>query len=139
MNTRMVLTAVAFSLGVAGCVSTPPAPKEESSRCDGPVCHVVVTVTDCTISLMPSDIDVFGHNVQIHWDISSSGYTFPADGIVIKDSYPQGEFSDPRSPNPTKFIWNDKNSFAKTYAYGVKVMRGSTACPPLDPGIINHG
>ncbi|MDQ2916778.1 MAG: hypothetical protein M3R40_06410 [Pseudomonadota bacterium] len=137
MTAKTVVTAVAFALVVAGCAL---APSTNMAACKVHVCHVVVTVTECQISLVPPDIDVYGHGHEIHWDIATAGYTFPKDGIWIKDDDPKHEFDDPRRvANDTKFIWNDKNSFAQTYRYGVKVMKGATACAPLDPGIINHG
>jgi hypothetical protein len=136
MTAKTVVTAVAFALVAAGCVSAP----SKLAACNEHVCHVVVTVTDCQISLAPPDIDVYGANHEIHWDIATAGYTFPVDGVWIKDDDPTHEFTDPkRVEHDTKFIWHDKNSFEHTYKYGVKVMKGGMACAPLDPGIINHG
>lgn len=136
MTARIGITAVAFALVAAGCVSIPPS---KLAACNAHVCHVAVTVTNCTISAQPPDIDVFAPDHEIHWDIVSRGYAFPQDGIVIGDDA-NHEFTDPRrAEQDRKFIWHDKNSFAKSYKYSIKVLNGATACPPLDPGIINHG
>ncbi len=140
MTAKAVFTAAALALVAAGCAAPPPV---RSMRCDTPVCNVAVHVADCRITVDPDTVMVFGRNRQIHWDIAhdSPGYKFAADGITIKDLDPTREFTDPSRPNDTKYIWHDRNSQARSdpYHYGVKVMRGETACPPLDPGIINQG
>jgi hypothetical protein len=136
MSAKIGITAVAFALVAAGCASVP---RSGTGACNTHVCPVAVTVTGCTISADPPDLEILSHRVEIHWDIVSPGYTFPEDGIVIRDDQ-KNEFTDPRRAEQNrKFIWNDKNSFEKTYKYSIKVMNGAAACAPLDPGIINRG
>jgi hypothetical protein len=143
MTAKSILVGVGCAIVIAGCASTPPT---RAARCEGPgVCSVVVSVTDCRISVDPTQLDVFGPDKEIHWDLDRSavaaGYKFAADGVVIKDFDPQREFTDPRRLTDAKFKWHDKNSFARAdpYQYGVRVVKGDSACPQHDPGIINHG
>jgi hypothetical protein len=134
-RTAMIATALA----VTGCASVPPT---RIASCNQHECHLVVTVTDCRVSVDPDSIQVMGRGRELHWDIdpASTGYTFPANGIFVKDYDPTREFSDPRRANQnTKFMLNDRNGFARDYAYGINVMKGSTACPTYDPWIINQG
>jgi hypothetical protein len=103
---------------------------------------VKVTVVDCRISVDRPTIDIArgNHDIEIHWDIVSGGYTFPSDGIWIKDDVSPPQFSNPMRLTPTKFKWNDRNTAARMFHYGVKVMKDGTACtPPLDPIINNQG
>lgn len=136
MHTRAVLTTVTFAFVVAGCAS----PRGEGAgACNEHVCHATVRITDCAISIDPDPLPVDRKSVEIHWDIVSPGYTFADDGIRLKDDDPRQEFDHlHRTPNGLRFMANDKNSFAKTYRYGVKIMRGDALCT-LDPSIVNHG
>ena len=136
------LFAAVFSLAMAGCAMLGlPPPGAAMAPCNTHVCLAKVSVVDCRISVDPPKIDIAkgNHDIEIHWDIVSGGYAFPRDGIGIKDDATPPEFSNPTLLTPTKFKVNDKNSFARQYHYGVKVMKDGTACPPLDPTIDNQG
>ena len=135
------LFAAVFSLAMAGCAMLGLPPPGKMAPCNSHVCLAKVTVVDCRISVDPPTIDIAKGNrdVEIHWDIVSSGYTFPGDGIGIKDDVSPPQFSAPMRLTPTKFKWNDRNTVARMFHYGVKVMKDGTACPPLDPIINNQG
>ena len=139
MSAKTIIAAIAFGLIAGGCA---PMRTGAAVNCkDGGACKIVVTVVDdCRISVDPPVLDVYGPHV-IQWDIAGnvSSYTFADDGIAFKEDTKQEFFG--RSPGPSKFIWIDRNAIARSapYGYTVKVMKGSTACKPLDPGIINHG
>jgi len=129
----LVLGAV--GLGVASCQTMTLG---QPGSCNTHECHLKVTVNDCNITVDPEPITITARNVELHWDIVSSGYTFTASGIVINQD-PQNEFSGGHlAERDTKFILNDKNSFPRTYKYTVNVKRGSTTCAPLDPSIANN-
>ena len=93
------------------------------------------------------DVYVIGQSRNIFWEIDRAseqdGYKFPDIvshlGIWIKDD-PKGEFEDPKRQNDTTFKLHDKNSDAGkgSYRYGVRVVKGSTTCPDLDPFIVNN-
>ena len=137
MNAGTVVTAVAFAVVVAGCASMRT---DSAAACNEHVCHVAVHVNECAISVDPDALPVDAKNVEIHWDIESPGYTFPADGIRLKEDDPSQEFSHLiATPNGRRFMANDKNSSKKTWLYGVKVMKGGVGCPALDPSIVNNG
>jgi hypothetical protein len=138
MTAKLGFTAALLALVAAGCALTPPI---RMAACNDPECHVVVTVTDCQVSVNHDPITVNGRDHEIHWDIASTGYTFADDGIIIKDFDPLREFTDPRRPNATKFIWHDRNSVARPepFKYGINVLRNGNPCGPHDPGIVNNG
>ena len=93
----------------------------------------------CVVTAAPDTIplDKNNHGPNIHWDISTQGYTFAPNlqGVTINGN--PSQFSNPLNPTPTKFIWNDKNDDAVKYKYTVKIMKDNKPCDVLDPFIAN--
>jgi hypothetical protein len=127
-----------------GC-ATPVAPPTARFNCNSGNCTIPVHVENCVITA--PDVDVFGESRNLVWEIdqasSQAGYTFPQLvvhlGVWIKDD-PKGQFELPERQTERRFKLHDKNSDAGKghFRYGVRVMKGSTACPDLDPSIVNH-
>lgn len=98
--------------------------------------QATVSITNNVISVTPDPLPVRGSNVEVHWDISTAGWTFPSNGIVIKN--PGSEFSDPEvKNNGNRFKWKDKNASVGTYKYAINVTNGTTPLS-LDPTITNQ-
>jgi hypothetical protein len=138
-----LLAAVALCAVVTGCQTlSPPLARV---NCNSGSCSIPVHVDNCVISA--PDVDVYGQSRNLFWEIdresAAAGYEFPqvaqALGVWIKDD-PKGEFDQPDRQTKTKFKLHDKNSDAGrgTYRYGVRVVKGATRCPDLDPSIVNH-
>ena len=108
-------------------------------NCTVGVCKVNITVSNCVIKATPDTLPISkdNHGPVIQWDITTPGHSFAPNlqGITI-DGNPT-QFFNPRNPIPTKFMWNNKNSDAKTYKYTIRVKSGDTDCPPKDPFIVN--
>lgn len=103
---------------------------------------VSVTIANNTIACVPDRLPMGQSNNQdIEWTIDSAGWTFPANGIVIK-SDPNGQFSDggKESGNDRKFKWKDKNTDRNEYKYIVNVTNSANNPPnlSLDPIIVNE-
>ena len=133
-----VFPVVIVSVALSGCTSMPP-PRFGPS-CNAHECHVAVAIADCKISAVPDAIGIArgNGNVEMHWDITTAGYAFSDEGIVFSDD-PRREFQNPRRPQPTKFMLNNKHSFAKDYKYTINI-KASTTCPALtvDPWVVNE-
>ena len=139
MTAKPMFVAVASALVVAGC-ATGGFHTTEAKDCRGSgVCKIDVTVDNCRITVA-DPINVYDGAKEIHWDIKTDNYSFPADGIFIKND-PGGQADDLRRLNDKTFKLHDKNSSDQTKIdYGIKVLHNNVPCsPPLDPGIINHG
>lgn len=91
------------------------------------------------ISVDPDPIDCpCGHNdIDIEWQIETSGWKFATNGIEHKDN--DGTFHHPK-PGDSEFHWINGNHGARLYHYSVHVIStdGKTRLT-LDPGIRNHG
>ena len=118
-------------------------PTKPLQACSKPKCDVSITVynNDCSIStniLAAPDrapIARGNQNPNIEWTIATDGFTFPANGI---DFGGDSQFTNGNRQGPTKFRWMDKNSDDQYHKYTVNLLRpDGTACPPLDPGVIN--
>ena len=100
--------------------------------------QATVTIANNVISVTPDPVPAGnGQNVNIHWSISTDGWTFPSNGIVIANG--TGVFSDPEvKDNGKTFKWKDKNDNNLSYKYTINVTNGTT---PLskDPTIQNQG
>ena len=100
--------------------------------------HVAVTVTNNAITVDPDSLYMGKANNQpIEWTIQTDNWTFPANGIVIKD--PKDQFYDGGkvTGNDKKYKWNDKNTDGNTYPYTVNLTNGASTLS-LDPTIINE-
>ena len=128
---------------LAGCaqmgIQTPP-PHTLPVNCKAGDCTVTVTVTGCgrnqyRVDREPLVVDR-QYNGPIHWDLATSGYSFAANGIDIKQGN-DAEF-DGKDHKPKKFKWNNKHSNYKTYKYDINLVRdGQTGVCTYDPSIMN--
>jgi len=77
-----------------------------------------------------------GRNKPIHWNLTTPGWYFPVDGIVINNN--EGEFTE-LSPGDEgrKFKCVDRNNDGKTYKYDINVTNGKIRLT-LDPTIQNE-
>jgi len=141
MAARTMVTGFALVLACTGCATDSGAGK--TPTCDHPgVCKIEVHVLGCTVSPPLDDIVVSGRDRMIQWElVGSPNIKFARqNGIFLKDD-PQHEFGPGNRPDSRKFKVPDKNSIKGIhyYKYGIQLMDGDTACPQIDPGIINHG
>ena len=99
--------------------------------------NATVTIIDDIVSVDPDRLPAgLGENVNLHWKISTPGWTFPSNGIAIANS--GTEFSEPEVKNNGKqFKWKDKNTPGLSFKYTITVTNGTTT-KSLDPTIINR-
>lgn len=126
---------------VAGACALLASVHAGAAPCNMGVCKAVVTVQSCekgTMSVDPDPITVPAPN-NIEWTITTAGYSFPANGIVI-----EGSGFSPR-PGATgdgrRFIVHDDHTDKRSnIKYVVRVTRQSdgVACAPFDPFISNN-
>ena len=98
---------------------------------------VMVSVSGNVVSVDVSNLRMAGkgHNAPIEWEMATSGWSFPSNGIVIKGN--DGQFTQLQTYDQgRKFKCNDKNDDGKTYKYDVNVTNGQTTLT-LDPTIEN--
>jgi hypothetical protein len=77
-----------------------------------------------------------GSNAPIQWQLNTSGWTFPSNGIVIHGN--DGEFTDlATADGGRKFKCVDKNKDGKKYKYDINVTDGKGTLT-LDPIIENE-
>ncbi len=126
---------------VAACFGLLAGVQAGAAPCNSGVCKAEVKVQSCekgTMSVNPDPIAVPAPN-NIEWTISTAGYTFPANGIVI-----EGSGFSPRpgvTGNGKKFkVHDDHTDKRPNIKYAVRVTRQSdgVACAPFDPFINNH-
>lgn len=124
----------------AGCFSLLVGAGANAAPCNAGVCKALVTVQSCKpakMSVAPDPISVPGPN-NIEWTISTPGYVFTADGIVIDG---KGFKANPGvTGNGRKYIVHDDHTDKrKNIKYVVHVKRQSdgAACDPFDPFINN--
>ena len=143
MKARGVTLIVAIGFIVVASKAIPVSAQggggAPAMNCTVGVCKVAITVSNCVIVATPDTLPIGkgNHSPVIQWDITTPGHSFAPNlqGITINGNSPQ--FFNPRNPTPTRFMWNNKNSDAKTYKYTIQVKNGATACPPKDPFIVN--
>ena len=141
MTLRNLFFALAAAMGLLGCAG---GGMKLASPCNGGVCQVVVTVTDCIavggVSVSHDPLPVREMN-NIEWVFAAAnGYSFPPNGIIIGPD-PKRELDKPNVlPNGKKVIVKNKHSQTnyKIY-YAVNVTKDDgTPCIPLDPWIVNE-
>ena len=140
MNKKVRFSAIAAAMGLLGCAG---AGMQLASPCNGGVCKVSVTITDCTavggVSVDYDSLFLKAPN-NIEWGFATPGYSFPSNGIVI-GSDPKGELDKPKvASNGKKVTVHDKHTQTNyRIYYAVNVMRDDgTPCIPLDPWIVNQ-
>lgn len=96
---------------------------------------ITVQVVGGKVEVPELHAKVLRSHQTIRWDLATAGYTFPADGIVIKNG--AGAFSSCQvTAAGRKFICRkDKHDAKAEYKYDVKVNQGGTTLPVLDPYI----
>jgi len=138
-----VAAALALTLIAAGCASLLGGGNRGMPACNASVCNLVVTVSHCSISVDNPTLHVGGGthnpNVRINWMVRSadpgSAVSFGADGIFFKPPT-NGQFTNVGGSGAV-YSATDLNSMGGTYQYGINVTQGGTACPTLDPIVIN--
>lgn len=132
---------LAGCLGLLAGACAGPGLGTGASPCNQGVCKAEVTVQSCEkgeMTVVPDPIDVYAPN-NIQWTITTPGYSFTADGIVISG---KGFKADPGvTGNGKKFIVHDDHTDRrKDIKYVVRVKResGGAACAPYDPFINNN-
>jgi hypothetical protein len=136
---------------LVGC-SIQEREKTAAPDCSSNTCMIKVSVTgDChspaNISVHPDTIGIAknNHGPEIHWDIQTSGYTFPSLQTAVVFNTPPlpptGEFTPVNlASNNTKLIMKDRNSptsTPQTYKYTLNLVFNGAACTPKDPFIVN--
>ena len=141
MKPGTLIASLAVLLILAGCAS-PQGGRGKNPACNENVCHVTISVSvpatgGCQITADPETLEVRRTNVEIHWDIATSGYVFDGTGIVVEHDDRQ-EFSGGHiAEQGRKYVLNDKNSFTRPYKYDVHVKSGDQVCS-VDPWIYNN-
>ena len=72
----------------------------------------------------------------IEWTISTPGWKFTEDGVVIHWNFNQ--FKNRKGSKNQKFNWTSRNTNTGRYEYTIKVTNGTTVAS-RDPGIKNGG
>jgi hypothetical protein len=119
-----------------------PAPPLPPPPCNQGTCPITVSIYsgDCSnpsnILAAPDTAPIKrGNNSpRIEWTIVADGYTFAANGI---DFHGDAQFYNGGPVGSTKFQWFDRNQDDKYHKYSINLLHNGSACPPLDPGIIN--
>ncbi len=95
-----------------------------------------VSVTNGVISVNPDTLTMGKSNNKINWILVTPGYTFAANGIVIKNA--NGEYGDCDNQG-AKFVCKKlKHIDKKQYKYDVNLINSSGQALSLDPIIINE-
>ena len=146
-----IAIAIVLVWSLIGC-RTEESGKTVAPDCTSNACMIKVSVTgDCrnpaNISVQPDTIGIAknNHGPEIHWDIQTSGYTFPSlqTAVVFNTAPlpPAGEFTPVNlASNNTKLIMKDRNSATSTpqrYKYTLNLVSNGVACAPKDPFIVN--
>jgi phage baseplate assembly protein gpV len=108
--------------------------------CNSGVCKATVAVQSCEgggLTVDPDTIPVSQPN-NIEWTISTAGYSFPSNGIVINGT----GFTNPHvTGNGKKFmVHDDHTDMRPDIKYAVRVVRVSDGvnCAAFDPYIKNQ-
>jgi len=142
-KTSWIAGALAFGvvLVVAGCAAMQAGGGGKAAACTSAVCNVTVTVSHCSVSVDVGELHVSRGNPkpQIIWHLKSSdpAVAFASDGIFFK-SATNGQFPDLHREGANTFRATDLNTVPGVYEYGVSVTSGGSACPKLDPIIMNE-
>jgi hypothetical protein len=130
---KSVLVTTASALMLTACACNPPDVRNTNPH------YPSVSVVDGKYIVVDPDPLYFpkeAQNVKITWQLpTDSKYTFPRDGIVIKDA--GDEFPDCHpEQNGLRFACMNKHTKPGRYKYTIKV-EGLPAVPPLDPIVAN--
>jgi hypothetical protein len=99
---------------------------------------VTVSVAGNVVSVDTDKLHMAGKggNAPIEWEMTTAGWTFPSNGIVIEGN--DGQFTELQPHDQgRKFKCVDKNDDGRTYKYDVNVTDGKVTLT-LDPTIENE-
>lgn len=105
-------------------------------------CDVMVSVSNCTITLDYDDLEVDEKNQddKITWGLVGKDYTFTDTGIGFKTANatgPKGQFYNNKNQG-SMYVWWDRNTDKNKYDYWVEVQKvGGATCPRYDPSVVN--
>ena len=141
MSAKALFPAIVLCATLLGCATSPFGPESKTLRCTGQNCDVKVAVS-CSLGLF-CIASVDSHTVQVSrgnspnitWEMISSGYTFPSNGIVFASGDTQFECH--VEANGRRFSCRDRNTVVGKFKYTVNVS-GSPGVPPLDPWVSNE-
>ncbi len=116
------------------CGKNPTNPVGQTSSEDK---TVKVSVTNDVISVDPEPVKMKKSDKTITWELATPGYSFPANGIVIKQA--DGEYGDCRNRTTKEYVCKKlKHVDKKEYKYDVNLVNDSTGKPlSRDPTIQN--
>lgn len=124
----------------AGCFSLLVGTGAVAQPCNAGVCRAEVTVRSCekgAMTVVPDPISVPGPN-NIQWTISTPGYVFTENGIVVDG---KGFKANPGvTGNGRMYIVHDDHTDKRQkikYVVRVKRQSDGAACEPYDPFINN--
>ncbi len=130
---KTILLAVSTGLMLAACAS----PYPHAGRAN-PL-HTGVSVVDGKRIIVDQEPIFFSRstqNVRFAWQLSAdSRYTFPGDGVVVKDAGDEIVDCHPEQGG-LRFSCLNKHAKPGKYKYTIK-LEGVPAVPPLDPIIDN--
>jgi hypothetical protein len=141
MSAKALCAAIVLSAGLLACATNPFGGNAKMIRCQGQNCDVQVAVSCslgvfCTAFVDSDTVEVArGNSPNITWQMMSSGYTFPSNGIVFANA--ETEFDCHVEANGRRFTCRDRHTKAGKYKYTVNIT-GSPSVAPLDPWIFNE-
>ena len=132
MKKIVVVTAV-LALGLTACAQNQPRTEIKRDP-HAPNVHVVAGKY-IVVDQEPIVIEKGDSDDRIIWQLPlNTTYTFPADGIVIKDG--GVVFKCNVEANGKRFVCKN-NKTPGMYKYTIKVMDGAKTLQPLDPFVLN--
>ena len=132
-----IIVSLALLFAALPSYSKNPVEQKEQSSADDRT--VKVTVANDVIRVDPDPVKMKKSSKKITWELATPGFSFPANGIVIKRA--DGEYGEckNKSKSKTEFVCKKlKHVDKKEYKYDVNLVNDSTGKPlNLDPVIGN--
>jgi hypothetical protein len=130
-----IIASLALLFAALPSYSKNPVDQKEQRSADDRT--VKVTVANEMISVDPDPVKMKKSSNKITWELATPGFSFPANGIVIKRA--GGEYGECRNKSKTEFVCKKlKHADKKEYKYDVNLVNDSTGKPlSRDPIIIN--
>ncbi len=129
----IIASLVLLFAALPSCSKNPVDQKEQGSADDR---TVKVSVANDVISVDTDPVKMKKSSNKITWELATPGFSFPANGIVIKGA--DGEFGECRNKSKTAFVCKKlKHVDKKEYKYDVNLVNDSNGKSlNLDPIII---
>jgi len=151
MTLRSLISIVVASYALLACgQSTTGGGGVAAAECKPNSCQIKVTVAnncntadDITVDPPTMPVPRENHQLKMHWEIVTSGFTFVTepDGITFTTPPlpPAEEFHDPNATaGGTKYNLTNANNTTETYKYNIRLLRSNgQPCPVKDPFIKN--